>query len=209
MQKDRGSRLTEIADEFRAIATNGLHWADNEYDKARYDKVLSLAAELLSMSDTRNADEIERVFRGDLEIRTPFVGVDAAIFDEDGKILLVQRADNERWCMPGGAADVGESPSEAAIRETWEETGLRAKATRLMGVYASRLVWSPDAVHLYHLVFLCEVEGGELTLTNETVSFGYFTQEEIADLPLHRGHGIRIDDAFKMHRGEIQAPVFQ
>jgi ADP-ribose pyrophosphatase YjhB (NUDIX family) len=206
--QDKSTRLVEIADELRAIAANGLHWTESEYDKARYDTVMSLAAELLSMADSRSPGEIERIFRGDLNVRTPFVGVDAAIFDDEGRILLVQRKDNERWAMPGGIAEVGETPSHVAVREAWEETGLRVEAERLVGIYDSRLVWSPDAVHLYHLVFICRKSSGELALTNETVAYGYFTQDEAAALPLHRGHVFRIPDAFKAYRGEMQGCVF-
>ena len=209
MSKDVGSRLTEIADELRGIGTNGLRWAANEYDTARYNKVLSLAAELLSFADTREVAEIERTFRGDLDIRTPFVGVDAAVFDDAGRLLLVQRKDNNTWAMPGGAAGVGEAPSVVAVREVQEETGLRIEVTQLVGVYDSHLVGSPDPVHLYHLVFCCRKVGGELALTNETVGYGYFREDAIATLPLHRGHGLRITDAFKAYRGEVAGCVFQ
>lgn len=208
MEHDTGTRMTQIADELRSIAVNGLNWSTNEYDKARYEHVLSLAAELLSMADTRTADEIEQEYRGDLQVRTPLVGVDAAIFDEVGHILLVQRIDNERWCMPGGLADVGERPSQVAERETWEETGLEVAAHRLVGVFDSRVTWTPTPVHLYHLLFICELVGGELALTNETLAYGYFTEEEAAALPLHRGHVYRIPVAFKAHRGEIEGCHF-
>ena len=210
MDKDAGQRLAEIADELRAIATNGLHWAANEYDRDRYDRVLSLAAELLSVSDPRSATEIEQVFRGDLAVRSPFVGVEAAIFNDEGKILLVQRTDNQRWCIPGGLADVGESPSAAAVREAWEETGLRVRSERLAGIYDSRAIWSPDAgVHLYYLTFVCKPVGGELRLTNETIAYGYFAQHEALELPLHRAHAYRLTDAFRVYRGEVEGCIFQ
>lgn len=209
LQTDRIGRVIEIADELRAIAANGLHWATNEYDKARYDKLTSLSAELLSMVDTREAIELESIFRGDLGTRTPLVGACAAIFSEQGKILLVQRSDNERWVMPGGAADVGESPSAVAVRESWEETGLRVRPTRLIGVYETPASHSVFGMHLYIMVFLCEKESGELGLTNETIAYGYFAEEEVAVLPLHSRQGLRIADAFKAYRGEIGGGVFQ
>lgn len=209
MSEDKGTRLVGMAEELRAIAVNGLHWAANDYDRARYDRLLHLAAELLSMSDSRQVSEIEEQFRGDLAVRTPFVGVDAAIFNDEGKLLLIQRKDNRTWAMPGGAADVGEPPSAVAVREAWEETGLRVWPRGLVGVYDSRLLGSPDAVHLYHLVFLCEVIDGALKLTNETIGYGYFTHEEILGLSLHRGHGARIADALRFHSGETTATQFQ
>src|SRR5690349_10106015 len=128
MQEDLGTRLVEIADELRGVGQNGLFWAQkagDEYGLARYEKVMHLAAEVMALADSRGAEEIERVFRGELGIRSPLVGVTAAVFDGEGRILLTQRKDNGKWCMPGGLADVGEPPSEVAVRETWEETGLR------------------------------------------------------------------------------------
>jgi ADP-ribose pyrophosphatase YjhB (NUDIX family) len=210
MQDDVSNRLVALADEVRALASNGLQWAQNEYDRARYDRLLAVAAEMLAMADTRPAPEIEQVFRGNLGARSPLVGVDAAVFDEGGRMLLVQRVDNGRWCMPGGLADVGESPAQAAEREVWEETGLHVEARRLVGVFDGRvsLGWPAGAAHLYHIAFICERVGGRLALSNETTAFGYFTEEEATALPLHRGHAFRIPVAFRVYRREREA-VFQ
>ena len=202
MEKDQGTRITEIADQLRALATNGLYYAMNEYDHARYDTLLKLAAELISIVDNRDSVEIERIFRGHIEMRTPFVGVAAAIFNDEGKLLIVQRSDNGKWNMPGGAADVGEPPSAVAVREVWEETGLRVRPVRLLGVTDGPTTGSTSPVHLYHLDFLCEVIGGELTLTNETTAYGYFTEEEAMRLPLHSSHIVRIPYAFEAYRTE-------
>jgi 8-oxo-dGTP pyrophosphatase MutT (NUDIX family) len=209
MQPDIAIHIVEIADELRALATNGLHWASNEYDHARYDKALQLAAQLLSLSDERDAAEIERLFRGDLGIRSPLTGVSAALFDGEGKILLTQRMDNGKWCMPGGLADVGESPSAVAVREVWEETGLHVKPRLLIGVFDSRLSGSLIALHLYHLDFLCEPTGGELALTNETIAYGYFSEEETRSLTMHGSHARRIPFAFQAHRSDHWEAVFQ
>ncbi len=207
MSNEYTERLIRIADELRAIAVNGLHWAQNDYDRARYDRTLSLAAELLSLADTRDAGEIESIFRGDLGLRTPIVGVDAAIFNSEGKILLVQRADTQTWCMPGGMADVGESPAQVAEREVWEETGLHVAARRLAGIFDSRVTfgWPTSPVHLYHICFICERVGGVLSLTNETIAYGFFSEERAASLSLHRGHAFRIPCAFRVYRGEAEA----
>lgn len=206
---DPGTRLAQIAESLRAIAVNGLNWAVNDYDRARYEQALALAIELLTLADTRDALLIERTFRGDLGLRTPSVGVDAAVFDGHGGILLIQRRDNARWAMPGGAADVGETPAETAEREVREETGLQVQVIRLVGVYDSRRVGSPEASHLYHLVFRCHAVGGMLTTTNEASNLGYFTRDDVATLALHPGHGPRILDAFRAYRGEAPGAVFQ
>ena len=209
MQPDISVRIIEIADELRALATNGLHWASNEYDRARYDKVLQLAAQLLSLPDTRDAAEIERLFRGDLGVRSPLTGVCAAVFDDEGKILLTQRIDNGKWCMPGGLAEVGEPPSAVAVREVWEETGLHVKPRRLIGVFDSHLSGSLVALHLYHLDFLCEPAGGQLTLTNETIAYGYFYEDETHSLAMHGSHARRTQLAFEAHRSDHWEAFFQ
>ena len=66
------------------------------------------------------------------------VGASALIFDEArDRILMTQRSDNSRWCLPGGGMDPGESASETCIREVMEETGLQVQVTRLIGVYTT------------------------------------------------------------------------
>ncbi|MGA7731245.1 MAG: NUDIX hydrolase N-terminal domain-containing protein [Chloroflexia bacterium] len=212
MQEDPGRRLVEIADELRGVAQNGLFWTErthDEYGLARYEKAMELAAQILSLADNRGAEEIERIFRGELGIRSPFVGVTAALFDEEGRILLTQRKDNRKWCMPGGLADVGEPPSKVAVRETWEETGLRVKPVKLIGVFDSRKSGSLVPVHLYHLDFLCQKVGGQLTLTNETIDYGYFEEEKIASLDMHGSHAHRVPHAFQAHRTDTWEALFQ
>lgn len=205
---DAGTRLARLAEQVRALACAGLTYTKDSYDRERYEHLVGIAAELLSFADSRTLAEIDQLYRGDLVLRTPFLGADAAIFDETGRILLVQRNDGGHWCMPGGACDVGESPSTAAERETWEETGLRVEARRLMGVFDGFRLPNPAAVQIYHLLFQCEPVGGTLTTTNETTDYGWFTEEQARELTLYRGHVVKVPTAFRVHRGEVDGPVF-
>jgi len=126
------------------------------------------------------------------------VGCSAAIFDEQGRILLTRRADNGQWCLPGGGMESGESAAEACEREVFEETGLRVRLKRLVGVYshADQLVVYPDGnkAHIVALHFEAEVISGELGLSNETTDFGYFTLDQIQDLEFLGRHKERILD---------------
>jgi ADP-ribose pyrophosphatase YjhB (NUDIX family) len=198
---DAGTRVAQLADELRALAINGLHYAENGYDTERYDRMLGIAAELTSLVDERDPVAIERIYRGRIELHTPLTAADAAIFDESGRMLLVQRTDCGDWCMPGGAAEVGESPSAAAVREAYEETGLRVRATRVLGVYDNRTAGhGRGARHIYHLVFECEVTGGELRrVTNETTDARWVTEPEAVALPLFRSHAQKVPVAFRLH----------
>ena len=133
------------------------------------------------------------------------LGCSAAIFDDQSRILLTKRADNGQWCMPGGGMDSGESAAEACEREVWEETGLRTRVKRLVGVYSypDQLVIYADGykAQIVALHFEVEVVGGELGLSNETSDFGYFTLHEIDKLELFARHKIRIMDTLANQPG--------
>ncbi len=128
------------------------------------------------------------------------VGCSAAIFDAAReKVLLTQRTDNGRWCLPGGGLDPGESVEEACIREVWEETGLHVRVTRLIGVYSdpNQLVLYNDGYKAFFVVmsFEAEIVGGELGLSDETTAFGYFSLAEMDSMPMHGRHQQRVVDA--------------
>jgi ADP-ribose pyrophosphatase YjhB (NUDIX family) len=128
------------------------------------------------------------------------VGCSAVIFDESRKkVLLTRRADNGEWCLPSGHMEPGESAEEACAREVIEETGLLVKITRLIGIYTNpnRLLTYPDGnkFHLVALHFEAEVIGGELSISNETTAYGYYSRAEIDNLEMLKIHIERIDDA--------------
>lgn len=133
------------------------------------------------------------------------VGCSAVIFDgKREKVLLTQRTDNGRWCLPGGQLEAGESAAEACEREVWEETGLKVRATRLLGVYSNpdQLVIYNDGNKAFFVVLNFEVQiiEGELGLSNETTAFGYYSLQEMESMPMHGEHKSRIEDA--MHGGD-------
>jgi len=130
-----------------------------------------------------------------------FVGCSGVVFDgERRKILLTRRADNGRWCLPGGHVEPGETVAEACIREMREETGLEVRIVRLIGVYSSpnfALDYGERGrFQVVGLNFEVEPIGGELGLSNETTAVGYFSADEIARLDLLEHHRERIADAF-------------
>lgn len=131
------------------------------------------------------------------------LGCSAAIFDPQGRIFLTRRTDNGLWCLPGGAVDPGESVSEACEREVLEETGLRSRVKRLVGIYSypDQLVVYPDGnkVQVVALHFEVEVTGGEAGLSNETIDFGYFTLKELEGLEFLGRHRERILDTIENH----------
>lgn len=124
-----------LLDELRIHAKNGLRYADDPYDEYRYERILDLVADYYGEILDRPSAETRDRLADDLGYVTPNVGSEAAVFDEDGRLLLVKRADDGTWCLPGGFVDPGESPEKTAVRETREETGLDAQTVDLVGVY--------------------------------------------------------------------------
>lgn len=127
--------------------------------------------------------------------------VAAYILNPEGRLLLQRRSDNGRWGLPGGSVEIGESVSQAVIREVREETGLTVEVERLVGVYSDpsfQVVRYGDdrVVHFVSLFFACRVTGGSLTTCEETLALDFFDPARLpADvLPLHR---IRIQDALR------------
>lgn len=128
------------------------------------------------------------------------VGCSATIFDEKReKVLLTQRMDNGRWCLPGGHMESGESAAEACEREVWEETGLKIRAVRLLGVYSNpnQLVIYKDGNKAFFVVmnFEAQVLEGTLGLSDETTAFGWFSLAEMETMPIHANHKLRVEDA--------------
>ena len=126
------------------------------------------------------------------------LGCSAAIFDEQGRVLLTKRQDNGQWCLPSGGVEPGESVAEACEREVLEETGLSVSVKRLVGVYSH-----PDQLSVYSetdkfqiiaLHFEAFITGGKLGLSDETTDYGYFTVEEIEKLDMLGRHKERILD---------------
>jgi len=129
-----------------------------------------------------------------------FVGCCAIVYGPAREtILLTRRQDNGRWCLPGGQMEPGESATEACAREVWEETGLRVRVGKLIGLYSSPdyLIVYADG-NRYQIVRLCfeaEPVGGSLGLSDETTEVCFATPEEIAVLDLIETHRICIADA--------------
>ena len=196
-----------IADELRSIANEGDRYADNDYDRQRYGRVLSLSARLVAAIEQRSPDEVMEEYKQNLARVTPFVGVSAAVF-RDGCILLIKREDNGLWAMPGGWTEVGETWAQSVERELREETGLACTAKQLLGVFDSRSWGSRAKYHFYNGVWLVEVSEDQNPIAGpETTGAGFFAEH---DLPteLAPGHARQIPMAFKLARGDMPVPYF-
>lgn len=206
--------IYQIADELRAVANAGLRWAEHGYDKERYEKVLKASARLVAALGTDSEDEVLHQYTDNLAHLSPILCVEAAVF-RDGKILLIQRRDDQTWCIPGGGLEVGESPTTGAERELWEEAGIRGKATRLLALYDSRFWPAVTRMQLCIAQFLVEVDNdpvlhnstdGTLSSFTESLDVGFFAEDHLPNLTF--GHERRVPMAFRLFRGEVATPYF-
>ena len=155
------------AKRLQAIAQNGLTFSESHFDIERYEQVRHIAAEMLADKTDAAIEDVLELFIREKDYATPKVDVRAAAF-QDGKILMVKESSDGKWALPGGWADVGESPSQSVEREAWEESGFNVKAKRLVAVDdRSKQPHMPLMhYHIYKLFFICEITGGQATTSN-------------------------------------------
>ena len=184
------------AREIQALAQTGCHYAVTDYQRQRYHRLSEIAAEMIASQIGREVAPLANAFHAQVGYATPRVDVRGAVF-QGGKLLLVQERADGGWTLPGGWADVGDVPSEAAEREVWEEAGLHVKARRVIGIYDGNRVVPLEIFHAYKIVFLCDILGGELRPSAETSAVAYFSLEEIPhQLSGERTRPRHIQDAF-------------
>lgn len=189
------SNILALLDEIRAIAQLGLNYSLNPYERERSERLLRLAAGEYSQITGLSEEEIIARFRQELGYITPKTGCNGAVFNDNGKVLLVKRSDNGKWCLPGGYAEVNMSPEENCRREVWEETGLRVEVGQLVGVFYVLPGEYDQPNTNYIMVYLCKAIDGTLTPSHETPQVGYYDFKAITDW--HTNHRERVEQAYQ------------
>ena len=176
----------EWAREIQSLSQTGLTYSDNDYNTQRYRRLMDIAAEIVHSHTGLPKQPVLENFLMQLGHATPKVDGRGAVV-RDGEILLVQERSDERWCMPGGWADVGELPSEMVAREVWEESGFRVVPRKVVGVYDANRSGVPlEFYHAYKIVFLCDIAGGEARPSDETLAVDFFGFDDLPPLSNER-----------------------
>lgn len=161
------------ARELQAIAQIGLHYAEDPFDQQRYSRIRELAAEITSSHTDLALAEVLENFQLQPGYATVKVDVRGAVL-RDGKLLMVQDWSDKHWCMPGGWADVGDSPAAMVEREVREESGFDVRARKLLAVMDANRQPPLPFHHSYKLLFLCDLLGGEACTSEETLAVAFF-----------------------------------
>lgn len=188
------------AQRLQAIAQSGLTYSPNQYDLERYESIREIAAEIMAAGSASPIAPIRELFAAQSGYATPKVDMRAAVFRDD-KILLVEEREDHAWSLPGGWADVGESPSDAIVREVREESGYETRAVKLLAVYdRNRHAHPPFPFHAYKMFFRCELLGGEAALSNETSGVDWFAEDQLPALSTTRVTAAQLHRFFDHYR---------
>ena len=154
------SDLLRWARSLEAIARSGVTYTENPFDRGRFEAVREIAAEIAASAGGEPPAELLERFAAEYGYATPKVDMRGVVLSDE-RVLLVREVGQSGWTLPGGWADVGESPRQAIEKEVREEAGVVARAVRVLAVYdrdfRGRARWP---AHAYRLYVLCDLVDG-------------------------------------------------
>lgn len=123
--------------------------------------------------------------------------VSAFVQDDQGRILMIRRTDNDKYAIPGGGQEVGETLAQAVVREVEEETGVRVEVTGLVGLYSNPnhvIAYDDGEVRQeFSICFRAQPIGGELRTSNESKEVHWVDPHRLTDLDIHPSIRLRIE----------------
>ncbi len=177
----------DVVKRIKAIAETGLVYAVDAYDQERYEELREIGLKLMAYLSQEPFTKLDSFFLPQLDYPTPKVDVRGFVLNERDEILMAQESVDRKWTIPGGWADVGNTPKEVAVREIKEETGLDTEIVRLLAVYdKQRHKHPPEPYYIYKLIFLCRVNGGELKAGFDMQGVGWFSLDNLPPLSEER-----------------------
>lgn len=181
--------LRRWAESLAGVARTGIGFTQSQFERERYEEILKIAGDIkaaaesgldgVADSDGYVTEWMKDVGVGVAGYVTPKVAVGAAVANDEGELLLIQRADSGIWLYPTGWCDVGYSAPEVVVKEVLEETGYEVEPVRLIGVLDGMRLGS-SRIPLYSLLFFCRLSGGTLKIHPlECTDAGWFTRDTL------------------------------
>jgi len=175
--------LLDECKRLKAIADIGLLYATTDYDRERYAELRDISLSLLSKATGQTKDVLIEQFPLEKEYPTAKVDIRGLIIDNDFKILLVKESLDHKWSLPGGWADVGQSPKEVIIKECKEETGLDVAPQKLLAVFDKRMhPHPPQPFYVYKMIFYCKAITSQIVNGFDILDAGFFALEDLPPL---------------------------
>ncbi|MET0499628.1 MAG: NUDIX hydrolase, partial [Steroidobacteraceae bacterium] len=170
----------DLARRLFALSQSGLHFTPQEYDRERYREIAQIAADMLANESQHPAQKLHDTWFVEDGYATPKIDVRGAIYRDD-TVLLVRETMDGLWTLPGGWADVNDSPSSAVLKEIEQESGFTARTIKLAALYDRNHHEHPSYLfHAWKAFFICEITGGAPRFSNETDGVEFYP---VADLP--------------------------
>ena len=204
---DTNEKWLQWAVELQSLAQAGLTYGRDVYDKARYERIREISAEIVAHMSEFPLEKVKDLFCNESGYQTPKLDTRAAIF-EDGKILLV-RENNGKWSLPGGWCDINVSVAENTVKEVKEEAGLDVIADRIIAVQDRAKHNLPVYAYGICKIFVqCTVIGGQFKENIETTEYRYFAEGELPELAAEKNNEEQIQMCFAAYRSENWKTVF-
>ncbi len=189
------SKWLDWAREIFSLSQSGLTYSGNPYDIERYKRLQEITAEIIAAQSAIAKESALESFSMQAGYITPKVDVRGAVV-QNGKILLIQERADNKWAMPGGWADLGNSPASVAEREVWEESGFRVKAEKVVAVLDANRIEPFEFYHAYKIIFLCKLLGGEPRISYETLAVDFFDLNHLPPLSSYRTNEDMLQEVF-------------
>lgn len=201
-----------LLEQLQAIAQTGKHYSKDVFDRERYDQLENVAKKLTTkLTNNVTPKQLGIFFDSDTGYVTPKVDVRAATFKDD-KILLVREKSSGEWSIPGGWGDIGYSAADIAVKETFEEAGIKVKPLKMISIKDMQKNHYPkkNLNYVYKLFFECTPEENDIHSGVETSDVRYFTLDEAMTLNLSLARNMPDDfkRAFDCHHSQQWTTYF-
>jgi ADP-ribose pyrophosphatase YjhB (NUDIX family) len=201
------SKWIDWAQEIFSLSQAGLAYSQNPFDLGRYKRLQEITAEIIANQSDIAKESVLKSFSMQAGYITPKVDVRGAVVQE-GKILLIQERADGKWAMPGGWADLGNSPASVAEREVWEESGFRVKAEKVVAVLDANRIEPFEFYHAYKIIFLCKLLEGEPRTSYETLAVDFFDPDHLPPLSSYRTNETMLQEVFAHVENPDRRTVF-
>ncbi|MDT0606539.1 NUDIX hydrolase [Croceitalea rosinachiae] len=189
----------------KAIADTGLVYSDVPYDIERYEELKDISLKLLAHLANESFSKLDSFFLPQLDYPTPKVDVRGLVINEKDEILMAQESVDNKWTIPGGWADIGNTPKEVVLKEIKEETGIDAEVVRLIAIYDKQRHKHPaEPYYIYKLMFFCRAISGELQPGFDMKGAGYFALDTLPELSEERILESQLKHLFHLVKQDIQ-----
>jgi ADP-ribose pyrophosphatase YjhB (NUDIX family) len=189
----------DLARRLLALSQTGLHFTQAEYDRERYREIADIASALLAEDSGRDARQLRQTWFVEDGYSTPKIDVRGAIF-RDNRALLVRESSDGKWTLPGGWADINDTPRRAVEKEIEQESGFTARAAKLAAVYDRNAHGHPPYLfHAWKMFFICDITGGEARTSYETTAVEFFAVDALPELSTGRSTATQIRRMYEHH----------